>query len=363
MIELKFIGRPAAQSGPPPGPWPKYVADYIETPAGFVPRVGGELSRADLLGALRSRTSAYRMAYKVVPGLYAIGRPTPDSPTVVTANYKLSFDALRRALDGADAWILVLDTKGINVWCAAGKGTFGTDELAGRIQSSGLKHVVGHRRIIVPQLGAVGVAAQEVSKRTGFHVSYGPVRAEDLPAYFESGATPEMRKVRFTLMDRLVLTPMELNPALKRYPLFAAVVLVIFGAHAEGLLFRPALAGGLPFLALGLVAIASGAFLTPALLPWIPFRAFSLKGLVMGFITTSAALAAYGGLKGTMPLLAAYLFFPAASSYLALQFTGSTTYTGMSGVKKELRYAIPPYVIATACAFALLVASRIGGMK
>ena len=66
------------------------------------------------------------MNYKVDPGLYAIGNPNERSPVLVTANYKMSFDNLREALPGRDAWILVLDTRGINVWCAAGKGTFGT---------------------------------------------------------------------------------------------------------------------------------------------------------------------------------------------------------------------------------------------
>src|SRR3972149_4169926 len=65
---------------------------------------------------------------RVAPGLYALGAPGGDSPVLVTANYKLTFDVLRRDAAGLDAWILVLDTRGINVWCAAGEGTFGTEE-------------------------------------------------------------------------------------------------------------------------------------------------------------------------------------------------------------------------------------------
>lgn len=370
MIEVKFIRRDAAKNitpCPPVGPKPRYVIDYLDTPAGLVPRVEGILSRADRMGAIRSRISAYRMKYVVTPGLYAIGQPTAESPVVVTANYKLSFDEVRSALSRMDAWILVLDTKGINVWCAAGKGTFGTDELAGRISLTGLHKVVTHRRIILPQLGAVGVAAHEVSKRTGFHVSYGPVRAIDLPSYILSGgkATAEMRKARFTLLDRLVLTPMELNPAMKRYPLFALIVLLIFGLRADGVMFRPAIEGGAPFLVLGLMAVFSGALLSPALLPWIPFRSFALKGLLTGFVAVYGVLELTGMLEGKGMLLhiAAYLFFPAASSYLALQFTGSTTYTGMSGVKKELRYALPLYLTATICSTGLLIAYRIAGIQ
>ena len=85
-----------------------------------------------------------------------MGSPSPDSPVLVSANYKLSFDVLRRSLAGIDAWILVLDTKGINVWCAAGKGTFGTEELLRRIAAVRLGEVVSHRRLVLPQLGAPG---------------------------------------------------------------------------------------------------------------------------------------------------------------------------------------------------------------
>lgn len=117
------------------------------------------------------------MNYAVHPGLYALGEPDENAPVLVTANYKMSFDCLRQALPGRNAWILVLDTKGINVWCAAGKGTFGTNELVYRIEASGLKKVVRHRKMVLPQLGAPGIAAHQVKKLSGFKAHYGPVRA------------------------------------------------------------------------------------------------------------------------------------------------------------------------------------------
>ncbi len=117
---------------------------------------------------IKSRIGAFRMNYAVTPGLYAVGDPTKDSDVFVTANYKLTFDILRRELKGMNAWILVLDTKSINVWCAAGKGTFGTDELIKRIAEAKLETVVSHRRIILPQLGAVGVNAGDGAEENGF---------------------------------------------------------------------------------------------------------------------------------------------------------------------------------------------------
>jgi len=89
-----------------------------------IPRVPTELDWADSLGSWKVRWAVGRMKYTVEPGLYGVGEPTAETPVFVTANYKMSFDRLRSGLTGRDGWILVLDTKGINVWCAAGKGTF-----------------------------------------------------------------------------------------------------------------------------------------------------------------------------------------------------------------------------------------------
>ena len=134
-----------------------------------------------------ARLGVRRGDHRVRPGsLRAWAARARSSPVFVTANYTLSFDALRSSLPGIDGYILVLDTHGINVWCAAGKGTFGTDELVRRIEATGLSDVVSHRRLILPQLGAPGVQAHEVRRRTGFRVEYGPVRAADLPAYLAS---------------------------------------------------------------------------------------------------------------------------------------------------------------------------------
>ena len=171
-----------------------------------------------------------RNDHRVTPGLYALGTPTADSPVFVTANYTLSFDALRTALHGINGYVLVLNTYGINVWCAAGKGTFGTDELVKRLEITGLAGVVKHRKLILPQLGAPNISPVEVKKQTGFSVEYGPVRADDLPAFLENHkASPEMRKVQFTLWDRIVLIPVELVHTLLPMILVAVILYILSG--------------------------------------------------------------------------------------------------------------------------------------
>lgn len=304
------------------------------------------------------------MKYSVAPGLYALGGPGLDSDVYVSANYKLSFDILRRELKGMNAWILVLDTKSINVWCAAGKRTFSADEIVKRISETRLDKKVSHRRLIVPQLGAVGVNARAVQKATGFRVHFGPVYAKDIPAYVKAGykKTEEMSTVRFTMGDRLVLTPMEINPMMKKFPVYALIVLLIFGLQPSGIIFRDAWLGGMPFLLLGLLSIISGAFITPVLLPFVPFRSFALKGWVTGLLSVFLASKLPG-----MPyhdnmifLVVAYLFFPLASSYIALQFTGSTTFTGMSGVRKELKIGVPVYISGVFLSVVLMIVYKLG---
>ncbi|MEW6490326.1 MAG: mercury methylation corrinoid protein HgcA, partial [Thermodesulfobacteriota bacterium] len=210
--------------------WP-FVEGWLETPAGPVPRVRTHLDRADVVGRWQMRWSIGRNRYRLAPGLYAVGTPGPDSPVLVTANYKMTFDALRRDAAGLDAWILVLETHGINVWCAAGKGTFGTAEIVGRVLATCLARVVTHRRLILPQLGAPGVSAKDVRKGCGFSVVYGPVRSADLKVFLAAGmtATPSMRAVTFTAVERLVLTPVELVMALKTAAWAALALFVLAG--------------------------------------------------------------------------------------------------------------------------------------
>ncbi|MBF0329660.1 MAG: acetyl-CoA synthase subunit gamma [Nitrospirae bacterium] len=344
-------------------PAPIWTTGSVATPAGPVYKALTSLSPQDCREHFRCRISAYRDNFIVEPGIYAVGSPDENSEVFASANYKYSFDLLRQSLDGLNGWILVLDTKGINVWCAAGKGSFGTVELIKKISDCKLASIVSHRRIIVPQLGAPGICSYLVTKKTGFKVYYGPVYAKNIPAYLEADrkASPEMRTVQFTIKDRLILTPMEIIPAMKNYPLFALIILLSFGLQPSGIIFRDAFYGGFHFLVLGMLAVVSGAFITPLLLPAIPFRSFAIKGWLAGISTVFAYHKIFApSIFTSLPLsVVAYIFFPAASSYIALQFTGSTTFTGMSGVKKELKYGIPAYMTAVVISLILLSAYKL----
>jgi len=278
---------------------------------------------------------------------------------LVTANFKLTFDCLRRELPDLDAWLLVLDTKGINVWCAAGKGTFSTDEIVKRVEESRLDKVVDHHRLIVPQLGATGVSKHLVRQGCGYTVTYGPVRATDLTAFLDDGnkATAEMRAVRFPFWERVKLIPVELS-VLWRWKTVVSVLVIAFlaglgGDHAFDA-GRWGVRVGIVY-GLLLVPMLAGSVIVPAALPIIPGKTFATKGTLVG-----AALAAgtVVGLRAALPPLALAglaLGITTIAAYIAMNFTGSSTFTSPSGVEREMRLHLPWQIGAASLAVLLFI--------
>lgn len=300
-------------------------------------RVGTELSPADKKDHRLFRLGYKRSEHLVKPGLYSVGSPTSASPVFVSANLTLSFDALRTSLKGMDAYIMVIDTKGVNVWCAAGKGTFGTDEVVRCVREFGLEGVVSHRKLILPQLSAPGVSAIEVKRRCGFHVDWGPVRAKDIPEYMRlSKATPEMRKVTYKLRERATVVPVEIVHNLLYLIIAEVVCLVLLG----------------PVAAIAvLTTIVGGVVLFPLLLPYIPTREFASKGMLLGILLALPfalyPLATGATVDARFVLNAAtyILVMAPVVSFLSLNYTGSSTFTSRTGVKKEIFRWVPVMVV------------------
>lgn len=298
-----------------------------------------------------ARIGVKRAFHRVDPGLYRLGNPVPDSPVLVTSNYTLSFDALRSSLPGVDAFILVLDTFGVNVWCAAGKGTFGTKELIHRVQDTKLAGVVAHRILILPQLGAPGVAAHEVKKATGFRVEYGPIQASDLPEYLKTrNATPDMRLVKFPIRDRAVLIPVEV----------VGTFLPMLGAMLVGWLL-----GGWWLALAAAASILAGTVVYPLLLPWLPFPEFSRKGFVLGglvmlpFFLQKVLTVMPLTIPAWLNLAAALLIFPAVTAFISLNFTGSTPFTSKTGVRQEMNRYIPVMAVLSGAGLLLTIVLRV----
>lgn len=324
-----------------------FISGQLQSGSASIPVVSTHWTLRDRLDAVKVRWSLGRMSYQIKPGVYAIGKPDPSSRVFVTGNYKLSFDHLRRALDGMDAWILVINTKGINVWCAAGKKTFSDKEIVRRIRAHHLTSLVDHRELILPQLGAPGVAAHEVKRLTGFKVIYGPVRALDIKPFIAAGlkATPEMRTVTFSLKERLELIPVDIFYARYYLILVPLVFFFLSGLNRSGYSMDITLTNGWKAAVNLAAGYLAGCVLTPVLLPYIPFRRFAVKGLVLALPV--ACLLAANHMLGSnlLEIFSWFLMIGSLSSFMAMNFTGSSTFTSLSGVQKEMKIMFPVQLV------------------
>ncbi|MDH5406317.1 MAG: 4Fe-4S binding protein [Candidatus Aminicenantes bacterium] len=137
-------------------------------------------------------------------GLITIGNPDGNSPVFLTGNYRLTVERVKSALKGMDAYLLVANSRGINIWCSATGGRFTTHDVISILKTSGIKELVSHRNVILPQLAATGVEAKIIQEKTDWKVIWGPVYAKDIPVFIENKfkKTPAMREVAFPWVQR-----------------------------------------------------------------------------------------------------------------------------------------------------------------
>jgi len=251
---------------------------------------------------------------KVQPGLYSVGKPDSQSPVVVTGNFDLTVRRLVKALDGrVDLWVLVVDTAGINVWCAAGGGFFTAEKVAAAVRVSRIDQLVSHHSLILPQLAACGVDGWKLRSLTGWGVFWGPVEAEDLPAYLSFGRKKDarMRQVSFPLRTRLEMVTVTLS----FYALMILLPVLIFWRW----LFWP--------VTLGLLGLA---YFYAVVHPWLPGR----DGLEKSIPLTLFSLAGFCAYLQLAPSMEAGSMFG-----WALGLTGLSVFTAaeMQGMSPHMR--------------------------
>ena len=190
-------------------------------------------------GALEARVPGWRKAvepivenlfrwfpFPVETGLRRVGEPDRNSPVLVTCNYSLTEKRLRKGLGDLDCYLVLAPTKGINNWCSSAGGIFNAHGVYSAVKASRIGDLVDHRRLVLPQLSAPGVNLREVSKLTGWKARFGPVFAEDIPAYIENDhhKAPHMYIYEFKLEARLDLV-VSMN---FQYYLAALIYLALF---------------------------------------------------------------------------------------------------------------------------------------
>ncbi|USH00147.1 4Fe-4S binding protein [Thermococcus argininiproducens] len=170
-------------------------------------------------------------------GLIKIGNPDEDSPVFLTANYCVTVERVKRVLEKSaiDCYLLVANSKGINVWCSAAGGYLTHHEVISALKTSGIEKLVKHRNVVLPQLAAAGVEARKVKEKTGWNIIWGPVYAKDIPGFIKNGykKPPEMREVKFPLLHRIEMAvmwafPFSIIVAFLAFFLWRSAVLPLF---------------------------------------------------------------------------------------------------------------------------------------
>ena len=229
--------------------------------------------------------TAWALLFRLFPcptetGLQRIGRPGRDSPVLVTCNFHLTVKRLRASMGGTDAWLVVADSHGVNVWCAAGGDVFNTDAVVAALKTSGVADQVDHRRVILPPLAATAVRAKEVESRTDWRVRWGPVRAQELPRYLADGCrrSEPMKRASYTWYERL-------DTGLGSLFVFVLIGGLGFAAFGRSLLWHYGLAAVSAFLVFMLGC------------PWIPGK----RGLTKALVLDAFIVLAAGGTELVFP--------------------------------------------------------------
>ncbi len=250
--------------------------------------------------------------HQTQPGLRAIGKPDAAAPIVVTGNFTLTVRRMIETLEGRDVWLLVADSQGINVWCAAGGGHLTHHEVIAAVRACALSSRVSHRMLILPQLAATGVEPHKITATTGFETRWGPARLEDLPAYLDRGyrTVKRDRYMRFPLWERMEMAVMWAAPMT---PILMLLVWLLIDLRTA--------------LVCGTIAVVM-VFGLLAAVPYVPivgakrfvtFVALTIFGAVVG----SAAFFALGS-PTVVELLGVAISAGVVTLVLSVDLTGST---------------------------------------
>jgi len=203
----------------------------------------------------------------VEPGLRQIGAPDKNAPVFITCNFHLTVRRVEKALTGIDAWLLVVPSNGINVWCAACGGELTTQSVSGAVKISRIANKVSHRRLVLPQFSAPGINIRQLKQETGFNSAFGPAYAKDIRKFLKMNGekTSDMCLAKYPLSFRLEML-LSMNALI--WAFIAAFSLMI----NPGWLF----VFSLLFWGAGIVLYAG--------YPWIPGNSGWLKGLGLSIL-------------------------------------------------------------------------------
>jgi len=271
------------------------------------------VSLRDLVGNARD-TVLRLLPHRAATGLFPIGDPGRGSPVLLTGNFTLTVRRLRRTLRGADVWLLVANSRGINVWCAAGGGHLSHHDVISVLRTSGISDLVDHRTLLLPQLAATGVERRPIEAATGWSATWGPARLEDLPAVLARGGSVRgrERRMRFPLRERLEMASMWFLPT--------ALILGLVAGLIGGWRVGTAAATSIVLAVAGVfVALPRLTVTGPA--RWLTYGVFTLLGAALG-----AAILELLGRPDALGVSTVIVVSLISMAVLSIDLTGTTPF-------------------------------------
>jgi NAD-dependent dihydropyrimidine dehydrogenase PreA subunit len=252
------------------------------------------------------------LPHRAPTGLVRIGSPGPSSPVLVTGNYTLTVRRMRQALAGLDAWLLVANSNGINVWCAAGGGHLTHHDVISVLRTSGIGDLVEDRLLILPQLAATGVERRPIEAATGWRTRWGPARLEDLREFLEGTGRvpPRLRFIRFPLWERLEMAAIWIIPMV----LIAGLLVGAIGGWRAAVC-----AAAAATLTVAAIFAALPRLTVTGPRRWITYGGFALLGAVVGGLGLTVM-----GAAGPRELQLMALTSVVAMAVLSVDLSGTT---------------------------------------
>ena len=237
------------------------------------------------------------------PDTVLIGNPDKSSPVLVTCNFDYTVRHLKDYLEKEqlDCFLLVVDTKGTNVWCAAAEGIFTTDTVLSHLKVYNVGELVNHHQLILPQLSVAGVKRKEL-KEHGWEGIYGPVYFADLKEFLNNGLTKnkDMQALEYGYWERF---KMGLSHAV-----FCTLVCIV-----------PIFLFASDFWIQAIVLVWYFAFCMLLIEHFIPFTRLLYKGLVLSLPILALALTS---VKGTVLKIQVTMGIIALGAYIGYDAQG-----------------------------------------
>ena len=275
--------------------------------------------------------------WSVTPGLYKFGSPTPKDPVLVTCNYYYTFSRVCSALREENAYLLVADTGGINVWCGAGAGRFTAFQVVDAVIGTRIDKIIGRKRLILPQLGAKGISKEEVIKLTDWQAEFGPVDILSYTQYRRNGfqKDQEMATVKFDILER---TKMGFQAGFFLTTLFLPISIIL---AILSVLF-PVFWGFTSISVISMAWICPITVLYSLSLPLLVPRRFIFKsimfGVILGVIVEILTLLSFlSGSQGSLfQLIAHPLWVLILGIFVGADFAGHTPFVGTNEMLEDM---------------------------